>query len=148
MKFEKILFGSPAYRASVALREHVLRKPLGLTWEPGAFDGEETAFHLGCREDGRLVASLILKPLDATTVKMRQVAVANDRQGRGIGSALVNYAEAFAEARGFTRIIAHAREAALTFYRRLHYQVEGDRFLEVGLPHWFIQKQLRRGRPA
>ena len=140
--FEEIAFGSAAYRASVNLREAVLRKPLGLAWEAGAFEGEDRSFHLGCREQGRLVASLILKPLDPATLKMRQVAVANDRQSRGIGARLVTYAEAFAAARGFREIVANARVSALNFYERLGYCVEGETFTEVGIPHRFIRKTL------
>lgn len=142
--FEEIAFGSAAYRASVDLREAVLRKPLGLAWEAGAFEGEDRSFHLGCREEGRLVASLILKPLDATTLKMRQVAVANDRQSRGIGAHLVACAEAFAAERGYTTIVANAREAALRFYLRIGYAVEGEPFTEVGLPHRHIRKTLAK----
>ncbi len=136
-------FGSAAYRESVALRYEVLRKPLGLTWEKGAFDGEEKAIHVGCFENGTLVGSLILKPVDATTLKMRQVAVANDRQSRGIGSELVRFSESVAVARGFTTIVANARDVAVTFYRRLGYQVEGDPFVEVGIPHRFIRKIVK-----
>jgi GNAT superfamily N-acetyltransferase len=142
LRCEQIEFGSVAYRETLKLREDVLRKPLDLTWEPGAFDGEEKLFHLGCFENGKLVGSLILKPIDANTLKMRQVAVANDQQSRGIGSVLVKFAEEFASAGGFVEIVANARKAALKFYERLDYQIEGDEFTEVGIPHRFIRKKL------
>ena len=135
-------FDSDLYREAVRLREEVLRKPLGRAWEARDFRGEDTSFHLGAFVDDRLVGVLILRPVDATTVQMRQVAVATDVQGRGIGSVLVRYAEQFAAARGYTRISAHARERALAFYRKLAYRVIGERFTEIDLPHFTIEKIL------
>lgn len=143
LRCEVFEVGSPSYRESIALRFDVLRKPLGLTWEPGAFDGEEKSIHVGCSVNGKLVGSLILKPVDTTTLKMRQVAVANDQQSRGIGSVLVHFAEKIAIERGYREIVANARKAALKFYERLGYQIEGGEFFEVGIPHRFIRKIVK-----
>ena len=110
----------------------------------GDFVEEENSFHLGCFADGALVGTLILRPLDAQVLKMRQVAVAPEWQGRGVGSALVRFAEQFAAARGYVTIVAHARSTALHFDRKLGYQEEGVTFLEVGLPHISIRKTLPR----
>ena len=135
-------FGSAEYRAALQLREAVLRQPLGLTLQPADFTGEEDSFHLGGFVDGRLVGTLILRPLDRPTLKMRQVAVAPEWQGRGVGTALVVYAEQFAIARGYAVLVAHARGTALNFYRKLGYQEEGEPFLEIGIPHINIRKTL------
>jgi ribosomal protein S18 acetylase RimI-like enzyme len=135
-------FGSADYRAAVYLREAVLRQPLGLTLTPADFAGEDTSFHLGCFAEGKLVGTLILFPLDARVLKMRQVAVAPQWQGRGVGTKLVAFAESFAAARGFTTIIAHARGTARSFYRKLGYREEGELFPEQGIPHIAIRKNL------
>lgn len=135
-------FGSADYRAAVQLREAVLRRPLGLTLKPDDFAGEENSFHLGCFADGKLVGTLILRPLDARVLKMRQVAVAMEWQGRGVGTALVSFAEQFTAARGFTTIVAHARDTARDFYRKLGYQEEGEPFPEQGIPHIAIRRDL------
>jgi len=135
-------FGSEVYRESVRLREEVLRRPLGLSWEPGAFDGEDMSFHLGCFAGNELAGTLILRPLDATTLKMRQVAVSPAWQSRGAGTLLVRFAERFAAARGYSSIVAHARATALAFYRKHGYRADGDGFLEVNIPHVCIRKTL------
>jgi len=135
-------FGSEVYRESVRLREAVLRRPLGLAWEAGAFDGEDASFHLGCFADGALVATLILQPLDAATVKMRQVAVSPAWQSRGVGTMLIRYAERVATSRGFSAIVAHARETALGFYRKHGYRTVGDVSLHLSIPHVHVRKDL------
>jgi ribosomal protein S18 acetylase RimI-like enzyme len=135
-------FGSPDYQASLVLRESVLRNPLGLTWTAEQLQGEHDSRHLGCYLDGELAGCLVLKPIDATTVKMRQVAILPEHQGRGAGSALVAFAEEVARKAGFSVMTAHARETAVPFYRKHGYTVEGDRFVEVTIPHYAIFKQL------
>ena len=136
-------FDSALYREAVRLREVVLRQPLGLQWSAHDFADEERSFHLGAFQSDRLLATLILRPRENGTVQMRQVAVAPDAQAHGVGSALVRYAEHFAAERGYTTMLAHARECAVEFYRKLHYQVTGDRFIEIGIPHLCVVKELR-----
>jgi GNAT superfamily N-acetyltransferase len=135
-------FGSSDYQAALTLREEVLRIPLGIMWTPEELQDEITCMHLGCFLGDRLVGCLVLKPLDTTTIKMRQVAIAPDLQRRGVGSALVAFAEQVARTAGYSRMTAHAREPAVPFYRKHGYTVEGDRFSEVTIPHYAIAKDL------
>lgn len=134
--------GSGEYEETVALRDEVLRKPLGLSYDPTELAGEKDSFHLALREEAELMASLVLKPLDERCIKMRQLAVRENAQGEGFGRELVNYAESFLKGRGYEEIVLHARETARGFYEKLGYEVEGDPFIEVGLPHLFMRKQL------
>ncbi len=124
-------FGSSEYLASVALREEILRKPLGLEWQLEDFQGEEASHHLGCFLGD-----------DPFTIKMRQVAVAADIQRQGAGTALVCFGEQFAHDAGYQSIVAHARVSALPFYKRLGYTIDGPQFIEVSIPHFRISKPL------
>ena len=126
----------------MALRDEVLRKPLGLSYDPAELAGEKESFHLALRKGDELVACLVLKPLDERCIKMRQLAVRENAQGKGFGRELLNYAESFLKGRGYEEIVLHARETARGFYEKLGYEVEGDPFIEVGLSHLFMRKQL------
>jgi len=142
----EIAFGSPLYHITVELRKRVLRTPLGLDWEPDAFAGEEKSFHIGVfSEEHELLGCLILKPLGTTELKMRQVAIEPGRQGQGVGGRLLAFSEEFAKTKGYRRISAHARETALTFYQRHGYDVSGEMFLELTVPHFAIAKSLAEG---
>ncbi len=135
-------FGSGDYRAAVALRFAVLRAPLGLGWGAHDFDAEEESFHLGAFRGDVLVGTLILRPREGGVLQMRQVAVAPEEQGCGVGTALVRFAEEFAAAHGYATLTAHARMTALAFYRKLGYRVEGEPFVEIGIPHVGVAKDL------
>ena len=138
----RVLHGSAAYNASVALRNDVLRKPLGLELTNGELEQERSDYHLVCQDDGELVGCLVLVPQSNNEVKMRQVAVSPQARGQGIGRALTRFAEAFAGGLGFERVTLHARSTAVPFYEKLGYERVGEEFEEVTIPHWSMQKTL------
>jgi predicted GNAT family N-acyltransferase len=73
---------------------------------------------------------------------MRQVAVDTAIQQQGIGKKLIAFAEKFAKENSVTHIECNARETAVPFYQKMKYEVVGAPFLEVGIPHFFMQKEL------
>lgn len=143
MRIHSIAFGTPEFDEAVRLRYEVLRAPLGLDYTAEQLAEEYDQIHLAAYADsGELLAYLNLTPLDAATVKMRQVAVSPLVQGKGIGTALVAESEGYATTLGFQRMVLHARETAVPFYLRLGYVVEGEKFEEVTVPHWRMRKGL------
>jgi ribosomal protein S18 acetylase RimI-like enzyme len=138
----EIAYGSSEYRQALDLREEVLRRPLGMAWRPEDLAAEATSRHFACFDGEKLAATLVLVPADAKTVRMRQVAVAPECQRRGFGGALIRFAEEAARQAGFEVITAHARDAAVPFYRRLGYAVQSEGFTEIGILHFTIDKRL------
>jgi predicted GNAT family N-acyltransferase len=135
--------GSAAYEETVALRDDILRKPLDLNFTPEQLGAEGTDHHLACYDGESLVGCLVLTPLGDGKLKMRQVAVAESAQRRGVGRAMVERSEEFAREHGFDEIVLNARETAVPFYLALGYDRIGDRFEEVGIPHWKMRKIVR-----
>lgn len=133
--------GSDLYLAAVQLRREVLRWPLGLDFTEEDLAGEAEDACLVALDGSSLAATLSLVR-HLPEMKMRQVAVRPERQGQGIGKALVAYSEEFARAEGATKMVLHARETAVPFYRSMDYLVVGDLFEEVGIPHFRMEKAL------
>ena len=142
MTLREIIPGTPDYDQALRLREAVLRVPLGLRLTPNDLADDARCIHLGGFEDTRLVAVLLLHPVDARTVKMRQVAVHPAGQGSGLGAQLVACAERVAKDSGFTRMIAHARGTAVGFYVKAGYAATGADFLETTIPHRLVTKDI------
>jgi N-acetylglutamate synthase-like GNAT family acetyltransferase len=135
-------YGSAEYQAEVELRYRILRQPLGLEFTSEQLAQEAFDKHIGAFEDGRLVGCLFLSPQENNTLKMRQVAVHPDLQGRGIGKQLVYFSETYARESGFAEIHLRARETAVKFYLSLGYELEGSPLTEVGLPHRVMRKRI------
>ena len=115
---------------------------MGLALTEGELADEPNCCHLGGFDGARLVAVLLLRPLDEQTVKMRQVAVHPEFQNLGLGSQIVAFAESFAKERGFTKMVAHARGTAVDFYRKAGYATVGGEFVEQTIPHRLVTKEL------
>ena len=127
---------------TVDLRDRILRKPLGLTYTAEQLEAESDSIHVACYFQDEVVGCLILEPDGMRNLKMRQVAVSDRHQGLGIGRALVDFSEEYASDNGYDKISMHAREAAVGFYLKLGYEVEGEPFEEVTIPHRSMFKKI------
>lgn len=143
MELRQIQHNTPEYDRVVALRHRVLRAPLGLDFTPEQLAEEADDIHLAGFEGETPIACLILTPLSPQVFKMRQVAVAPERQGEGLGRKIVEYSESVARAAGCEQITLHARETVVPFYLRAGYAVVGEPFEEVTLPHREMHKWLK-----
>jgi GNAT superfamily N-acetyltransferase len=68
--------------------------------------------------------------------------VLNVLQGKGIGRALMQFAENLARDHGYRTLTMHARKNAVGFYEKMGYRVKGPEFLEVSIPHYEMEKEL------
>lgn len=133
---------SKEYKQMVDLRFNLLRKPLGLTFTPEDLAAEKEDILIGVFEDEKLEACCILTETAPKTVRLRQMAVAATLQGKGIGRALMSFAENIARDRGYRRLTMHARKTAVGFYEKNGYKVCGPEFVEVTIPHFEMEKEL------
>ena len=136
---ELIDWGSVKYIQSLALRHEVLRKPLGMIFDPAIFPEEKGDIHLVANHGDWLVGCMILTEA-GKDLKMRQVAVANKYRRNKVGARMVALAEAKAIEMGKQKMVLHARDSALDFYLSLGYYIVGDQFEEVGIPHHRMEK--------
>lgn len=152
INFRVIEYGSCDYQDMVALRDEVLRKPLGLTFSSEYLQREINDWLIGCytAQDGKeiLAGCCILSPVNANTVQLRQMAVNPQLQSQGIGRRIIAYAEQQALNNGFTVLTMHARKTAAGFYGKLGYSMEGPEFMEVGIPHYEMKKELKKEQSA
>ncbi len=139
---QEIAFNSDLYNESIALRDKVLRKPLGLKFSKEELDLECDSHHLVCLYKEKVIGVIVLRPTDDTTFKMRQVAIATEFQRKGIGQQLVAFSEEFSKSIGISKIELHARDTAIPFYLKLKYSKVGEEFEEVGIKHFKMEKIL------
>jgi ribosomal protein S18 acetylase RimI-like enzyme len=70
------------------------------------------------------------------------MAVLSGLQRRGIGRVIMNFAENVARDKGYKVLHMHARKSAVGFYQKLGYEIVGEEFEEVTIPHYEMQKAL------
>ncbi|MCS6819671.1 MAG: GNAT family N-acetyltransferase, partial [Chitinophagales bacterium] len=134
---------SPYYPVALELRYRILRQPLGLAFTPEELEKDKHDTHFALLSDEEeLISCITLSFCNDGRVKMRQVATKKEFQNRGFGKMLTTYVENFAKGRGYTIIFCHARKTAISFYERLGYKIVSNEFIEVGIPHFKMEKKL------
>ena len=143
MPIKQIDYGTKEYDQMIKLRYEILRKPLKLDFTEEQLQKEKNDILIGAFEEDKILGCCLLTKEDQNSVRLRQMAVANNLQGKGIGASMMNYAENIARDAGYKKIIMHARKTAIGFYEKLGYTVRGNEFTEVSIPHYVMEKKLR-----
>ena len=142
MALKIIDHGSKEYQQMIKLREDILRRPLGLSFDEKELEEEKDNMLIGAFEDEDMLGCCMLVEEKPGTVRLRQMAVLNNLQGKGIGRALMTFAENLARDHGYKILSMHARKNAIGFYEKMGYKVAGDEFIEITIPHYVMEKQL------
>lgn len=79
---------------------------------------------------------------DGATGKIGRVAVLKPHRGQGHGQRLVQALILQAQALGLSRVELGSRVDATGFYERLGFTATGEPFLDVGIPHQMMVRDL------
>ena len=142
MALKQIDHGSKEYMQMIQLRKLILREPLGLDFTEEELAREKEDLLIAAFDEDVMLACCILSELDANSLRLRQMAVSDKLQRRGIGASLMSFAENLARDKGYKKISMHARNTVIGFYEKFGYKVNGDEFYEVTLPHYIMEKKL------
>ncbi len=135
MEFKELTFGLADYQSSLLLRDQLLRRPLGkVLSESDTFEDVEQR-HFGLFIRDQLQACVVIKPLTHSLVKLRQMAVAENYQGKGLGQQLMSQTQAALKKDGIKNIELSARKSAQVFYEKLGYETKNQAYLEHGILH-------------
>jgi predicted N-acetyltransferase YhbS len=143
MALKQIDYGTPEYETMLRLRYDLLRKPLGLSFDPKELEKEKDDVLIGAFEDEKMLGCCLLTRVDSKTLRLRQMAVYNNLQGKGIGRALMIFSENIARDMGYEILMMHARVTAIGFYEKLGYVKKDGQFIEITIPHVIMEKRLR-----
>ena len=142
MTILNIAYNSPEYQEMLAFRYKMLREPLYLNFSEEDLQREKDDVFITCYEGGHIIGCCILTRLSEEVVKLRQMAVDNQWQGKNIGRKLLIFAEQYASKHGYSTVKLNARKTAVMFYVKCGYSVSGEEFLEIDIPHFLMIKHL------
>ena len=142
MEIKIIKHSSPDYEQLVQLRIKTLLDPIGVPASYIVKEKEKDDTFIAAFENNEIIGCCVLTKIDNDTIQLRQMAVNNDQQGKGIGAAIVDYAEAVAKENGYSILMMHARDPVIDFYKKCGYQIVGEQFFEVGIGHHKLEKKL------
>ena len=143
LAMREVPYDSEQYQQMLIFRNMHMRIPIGLSLFDEDLSGEVNDHHIGVYRRDKLIGVCIITPVSKTTARMRQVVIAPEYRNRGIGRMMMLFAEERTAALGLSRLILDSRLSALRFYEKLGYRRVGSQFMEVGLPHFMMEKIIR-----
>jgi predicted GNAT family N-acyltransferase len=139
----KILdFGTADYQKMVKLRDELLRKPLGLTFTKEELESEKNNLLIGAFEDDEMLGCCMIVEKNPERAQLRQIAVLNTLQGKGVGRALILFAENLARDHGYKFMCMDARKNTVPFFEKMGYKVTSKEFIKLTIPHFEMEKEL------
>ncbi len=142
MEIREIEYQSDLYKEVIQLRDKILRKPIGRSIADDDLTVEKDYIHIAVIDDGRVIGTCQFKPLDDHSVLMKQVCIDDTYQGRQIGRRMFEASEEILRKKGITHIDVHARHTALGYYLKMGFVEVGETFIEVGLLHHGMSREI------
>ncbi|RHW36737.1 GNAT family N-acetyltransferase [Lysinibacillus yapensis] len=74
--------------------------------------------------------------------KLERICILEPYRKFGLGKAIIHTLEEIAQEKGMERVKLHGQTQAEGFYQKLGYQTTSDVFMEDGIPHVLMTKEL------
>lgn len=142
MALKIIDYGTADYQKMVKMRDEILRKPLGQSFSNTELEEEKNNLLIGAFEDDQMLGCCMIVENNPKKAQLRQIAVLNNLQGKGIGRALVLFAENLARDHGYKILCMDARKNTVHFFEKMGYKVTSDEFIKLTIPHLKMEKEL------
>ncbi|WP_053220333.1 GNAT family N-acetyltransferase [Virgibacillus senegalensis] len=104
-------------------------------------DLEKEAVHFVGYEDDKPVAASRLRFVDPYG-KLERICVLKEYRGRSFGSQIIKEMETAIRKHGFQKSKLNAQTHAEDFYKSLGYQTVSGEFMDAGIPHVTMVKEL------
>jgi N-acetylglutamate synthase-like GNAT family acetyltransferase len=142
MQYRFIQTGTKEYEDMANLRMKVLLDPIGIPRSYINPQKEAADILIGAFQNNEVVGCCILSRVDDATLQLRQMAVDHSCQKKGVGAGIVSFAEKVAKEKGYRTLMMHARDSVQDFYKKSGYIIRGEKFFEVGIGHYRMEKNL------
>lgn len=74
--------------------------------------------------------------------KLERICILEPYRKFGLGKVIINALEEIAEEKGVSQVKLHGQTQAEVFYKKLGYQTSSSMFIEDGIPHILMIKEL------
>ena len=145
LKITSYTADDPVYKQACVLREQVLRTPLGMVLREQDKEQDRCSnmYHFAAVSEQGCVGSVSLY-VQEQGAELRQMCVAPDCHGQGVGAKLVVFAEQVMVAQGVIQVKMHARVSAQSFYQRLGYVANSNAHDHLGIAHVWMCRLLSK----
>lgn len=127
--------------AILALRHAVFCEEQGVPVELERDAEDATALHLVVVDAGAVIGTCRLLG-SGEVLRLGRMAVTRPRRGEGLGALLIACAHEVATEAGAREMQLHAQVPVRGFYERAGYTAEGDVWVEAGIDHILMRRDM------
>ncbi|ALX48612.1 GNAT family N-acetyltransferase [Lentibacillus amyloliquefaciens] len=103
---------------------------------------DEEAIHLIGYDENVPIAASRVRFVDGNG-KLERICVLKSQRGKSHGADMIRAMEDIISKEGYHKAKLNAQTPAIDFYRKLGYDVVSDEFIDAGIPHVTMTKQLK-----
>ncbi|HLS07160.1 MAG TPA: GNAT family N-acetyltransferase [Bacillota bacterium] len=104
---------------------------------------DQTATHVIGYKNHQPIATGRIRLIDDYG-KLERIAVLKEHRGKSYGTQVIAHMEQIILQKGFTQAKLNAQTHATDFYEKLGYQVISTEFMDAGIPHVTMKKDLSK----
>ena len=125
-----------------ALRKEVFVKEQGVPLSLELDEHDATAIHFIVNDGEKTIATARLREIEPKIGKVERVCVLGSYRGKRLGVLIMKIVEQYAKNIDFKTLKLNAQSYAVPFYEKLDYVVTSPEFMDAGMPHRAMEKQL------
>lgn len=129
------------YQEALIIRKRVFIDEQNVPLELEIDDLEDKCDYVVCYIDNQPVATARLY-ITPEYAKVQRVAVYKANRGQKVGAKILFEVENFAKQKGVKKLKLGAQEYAIPFYEKMNYQICSSRYLDAGIWHKDMMKEI------
>ncbi len=105
---------------------------------------EEACSHFLVRYQNKDVGTIRCLETSSDRVRIQRFCFLKEYRGLGLGKIVIAYIENYYKRQGYSTVEMDAKYEVFGFYEKCGYQRVSDVFIEAGIPHVKMQKEIRK----
>jgi predicted GNAT family N-acyltransferase len=103
---------------------------------------EDICTHVVVYDEANPVAAGRLREYDQGVGKMERICVLSSYRGKGLGKIVMDKLEEISKEKGYSKLKLNAQTHAEGFYSKIGYETVSDIFMDAGIPHVTMVKNM------
>ncbi|MFF2177261.1 GNAT family N-acetyltransferase [Lysinibacillus sp. NPDC058147] len=138
----KIVETAKEHEDAFAVRKQVFVEEQGVPLHLECDAEDASATHFIMYDNNAPVGAARLRSIENDTAKIERVCILQDQRGKKLGALIMNEMEKHAISMNKKKLKLHAQSYAIPFYEKLGYTVTSPEFMDAGIPHRAMEKEI------
>jgi len=138
----KLVTSNNELEGAFEVRRQVFVGEQGIPEDVELDEYDKEALHMVVKDGDRVIGTARVQFLSTSQAKIERMAILKPLRRRGIGSRIIAFLSEELRNRQVEQVVLHAQYSVVAFYKSCRFEETGSPFLEVGIKHIKMQRQL------